>query len=772
MNTGFLGRDGFVWFVGVVEDRHDPEKLGRVKVRALGYHTEDKAKIKTDDLPWAEVMQPVGSNAMAGIGDSPIGIVEGSWIVGFFRDPDAMQEPVIMGTLPGKNTRVATQMNAHGSARGTGNQFGFYDPTTVSGDLPYEPDTTTHVGSGSGGTVSAGVKTTKPSEEDLKILSYREMMWPSTDLKTQTATISSHSQGLYDTFGTTRRLTIPRQRDSGENYGEGSRTTEWKWHHKQDSGHGGATVAEDKPGKIISTGYLEDDDTRDTTYGPFWPLTKEKADADRMPYPRLETILNSELTTVQRTYIRGLFEDGVYGSKKDGEFFDDLASSEKIILPRNDTNRLAQGGATITNINAAATTITLSYKVKPNVGKDDKVQFAGIVGMEALNGQTFTLTSASLGATSGTVGIAAPSQTPLGEYIRGGTMLADPHPMLASKANARERQINIGGEDLNSRMDYDDEGKYPGYWNQPSSRYAAEYPYNHVYESESGHVKEFDDTPGAERIHEYHRAGTYYEVDQEGTKVDYVKGDRYNISVHDDYLYVKGHVIWTGDNDVLIAANEKMSLTSKWRMKVASGGDIEVYSKRNLNFRADGDINMVAGGHINIEGECTKESDKTWKHSAGSRNAESPSRISMTAGTMEFFVPSAEKEDDESGRESYGRIDFNAHHRISMKVHDGFITREASDGESAIIDSAVGIYFNSEHEKKSPPDSFLAVGKEDGGQSDVIGIGQGYGKEGEKGKRHIAYTPDVLTYTTGQGAGLGIDEKTGDNIRKLRDDNI
>ncbi|MDP7420522.1 MAG: hypothetical protein QGH40_01525, partial [bacterium] len=592
--------------------------------------------------------------------------------------------------------------------------------------------------------------------------------WPSTDLKTQTATISSHSQGLYDTFGTTRRLTIPRQRDSGENYGEGSKTTEWKWHHDHNE-----VSPEDKAGKIISTGYLEDDDTRDATYGPWWPETKDAE--TRVPYPRLEKVAVSTLTTRQTEEIQSLFDEGVYGP---GKTTTQVAWLDEVVLPRADTNRLAQGGYAISNISASGVITLKSYKVYHGLSKGDKVQVAGVVGMETLNGQIFTLTNDAKNRITGklipitnSLMFTMPT-TEKGTYVRGGVVLLDPHPVLRNKADIRERQINIGGEDLNSRKDYEEDGEYPGYWNQPSSRYAAEYPYNHVYESESGHVKEFDDTPGAERIHEYHRAGTYYEVDQEGTKVDYVKGDRYNISVHDDYLYVKGHVIWTGDNDVLIAANEKMSLTSKWRMKVASGGDIEVYSKRNLNFRADGDINMVAGGHINIEGECTKESDSTWQHGAGSRNAESPSRISMTAGTMEFFVPSAEKEDDESGRESYGRIDFNAHHRISMKVHDGFITREASDGESAIIDSAVGIYFNSEHEKKSPPDSFLAAGKEDGGQSDVIGIGQGYGKEGEKGKRHIAYTPDVLTYTTGQGAGLGIDEKTGDNIRKLRDDNI
>ena len=37
----FMGLDGFVWFVGVVESRQDPAKLGRVQVRCLGFHTEN-----------------------------------------------------------------------------------------------------------------------------------------------------------------------------------------------------------------------------------------------------------------------------------------------------------------------------------------------------------------------------------------------------------------------------------------------------------------------------------------------------------------------------------------------------------------------------------------------------------------------------------------------------------------------------------------------------------------------------------------------------------
>ena len=38
----FMGFNGFTWWIGVVEDNNDPEKLGRVRVRCLGLHTENK----------------------------------------------------------------------------------------------------------------------------------------------------------------------------------------------------------------------------------------------------------------------------------------------------------------------------------------------------------------------------------------------------------------------------------------------------------------------------------------------------------------------------------------------------------------------------------------------------------------------------------------------------------------------------------------------------------------------------------------------------------
>ena len=97
----FMGLDGFIWFTGVVEDRNDPAKLGRVRVRCLGFHTEDRSEIPTEDLPWAHVMHTIHDPSMQGMGTTPSFLVEGTWVVGWFRDAVEKQQPIVMGTLPG-----------------------------------------------------------------------------------------------------------------------------------------------------------------------------------------------------------------------------------------------------------------------------------------------------------------------------------------------------------------------------------------------------------------------------------------------------------------------------------------------------------------------------------------------------------------------------------------------------------------------------------------------------------------------------------------------
>ena len=124
----FLGST-FNWFIGVVEDRTDPKKLGRVRVRAYGYNTDDKGELPTDELPWASIILSPDSASISGIGKSPTGIVEGSWVFGFFIDGKDAQQPAILGTLPGMPSEKSNSA------------FGFNDPTEKFPRYINEPDT-------------------------------------------------------------------------------------------------------------------------------------------------------------------------------------------------------------------------------------------------------------------------------------------------------------------------------------------------------------------------------------------------------------------------------------------------------------------------------------------------------------------------------------------------------------------------------------------------------------------------------------------------------
>ena len=116
MTQDFMGMDGFLWFAGVVEDREDPEKAGRVRVRCIGLHTDDLNSLPTEDLPWAQVMAPTDTPSMAGMGNTPSFLVEGTHVIGFFLDAATMQQPMVIGSIPGQPVEIADP------------DLGFYDP--------------------------------------------------------------------------------------------------------------------------------------------------------------------------------------------------------------------------------------------------------------------------------------------------------------------------------------------------------------------------------------------------------------------------------------------------------------------------------------------------------------------------------------------------------------------------------------------------------------------------------------------------------------------
>lgn len=117
MTTTVVGEQGFRWFIGKVEDRDDPKKLGRVRVRVYNVHPfttsgePDTAKVPKDHLPWAMPINSIisagiikdfgGDLRKDGIGLSTTGLVVGSTVIGFFADGNECQIPLIFGTLAG-----------------------------------------------------------------------------------------------------------------------------------------------------------------------------------------------------------------------------------------------------------------------------------------------------------------------------------------------------------------------------------------------------------------------------------------------------------------------------------------------------------------------------------------------------------------------------------------------------------------------------------------------------------------------------------------------
>ena len=138
-------------------------------------------------------------------------------------------------------------------------------------------------------------------------------------------------------------------------------------------------------------------------------------------------------------------------------------------------------------------------------------------------------------------------------------------------------------------------------WNEPDGLYNAQYPHNKVMETERGHIKEFDDTPGEERIHERHRTGTFYEIDSEGRKVTRVVNDNYDITLGNDYAYVSGNINITAGGDVNIKSSgpgQNINLTSTTgdiNLTAAVGPDSDV------NVQALDDVNVTAlTGDVNV----------------------------------------------------------------------------------------------------------------------------------------------------------------------------
>ena len=99
MIENLYNAQGFYWFFGVCESRDDPLKAGRCQIRIFGDHTANKEELPTKDLPWAIPMMPITSASISGKGTSPLGPVEGTWVIGWYLDGPDKQIPMMIGTI-------------------------------------------------------------------------------------------------------------------------------------------------------------------------------------------------------------------------------------------------------------------------------------------------------------------------------------------------------------------------------------------------------------------------------------------------------------------------------------------------------------------------------------------------------------------------------------------------------------------------------------------------------------------------------------------------
>lgn len=124
--------------------------------------------------------------------------------------------------------------------------------------------------------------------------------------------------------------------------------------------------------------------------------------------------------------------------------------------------------------------------------------------------------------------------------------------------------------------------------------YAAEYPYNNVKATESGHLFEMDDTPGAERMHLYHRSGTHVEMQPDGMMKIVSKSKRQDVTIADQEIIVNGdYKISIAGGSNIYVRNGVFEIQADNGLAINVKGELKLKGD-NIFMRADNKISLAA----------------------------------------------------------------------------------------------------------------------------------------------------------------------------------
>jgi GH24 family phage-related lysozyme (muramidase) len=554
------------FYTGVVEDRMDPIKLGRCRVRVVGIHTELKTILPTEDLPWAMPLQSLNSAAMSGIGQAPLGPVEGTWVVVFFQDEDT-QFPIIFGALGG----IPQDDGPIEEDTGT---LSLNDPNgTVSSD-----NNTVKVDK-NGEVVREGeVTPVEPKKEPtVKDQVVEGSTHGSAKPANQYTTVSKKAidlikagEGLAKKIGNNQVQAYPDPGSGGEPWTIGYGTTRI----------GGKPV---EPGQVITIQQAEQ-------------IFQEQIVRDYLPGVKssirglvTQSMIDACVSLAYNIGVGGFRRSSVCSNINRGDY---QGAANSFSLFNKASGRVLPG---LTKRRAEEAELFLhdgipnkGTEVKPNdetVKKEaeetNNLQDKPTPPVDSPN-QDGSPSSGTSNSASQEFGFRDPNEKyPLYKKEPDTNRLARHEFIEKTVVITKEAAVLKGVETAQSKT-----------WSQAIVPYNADYPFNQVYESEAGHLMEFDSTPGAERIHFYHKAGTYTEIDHNGTQVNRIIGDGFSICERNGHVYIGGSAFVTikGDSNVLVENALNLDVKGVTKIRVYNDANIQVGGNCKMNVTENFDI--------------------------------------------------------------------------------------------------------------------------------------------------------------------------------------
>lgn len=537
-------------FIGIIENRADPLKLGRCKVRVFGIHTHDKSILPTDDLPWALQLTP-NSAAMNGIGDSPTNYVNGTTVLVIFTD-EAKQVPVIMGSLVG-----IPQTNSKLIDSNQDSEITFDDEGTTTGHADSVAENPEELnpnvvqipteGSGNQGVleqaiVSAGI-TSKYARASILGICLVEC-----NFKLVAENLKYSNDRLLKVFPSIFNSN-PALAEAVAGLPE--------------------NTAEVIYGPITGKGKELGNDVIGDAYryrGRGFVQLTGKANYKKYSYAGVDLVNNPDLLldpSISAKVAVQYFLDRVKTSQDDVNYINFAIKAVGHNSPDIREKKFNAYYKFLGNLPTVAQTDKSTSNTAP---KDyDPANSINGIPKDRISGLNYGFSDPDL-------------KYPLVEYLN--------EPDTNRLARGRFKNTIVDNKDLSAIKNVPvADGSS---WNQPISAYNAQYPYNKVNESESGHIQEIDDTPGNERIHTYHRKGTFEEVDCNGSKVTRIVGDSYEI------LDRNGHIYITGNSDLTVSGNINILGQSNCNIKIYG----------NTNLSVHGDLTTNVGGNylLNVAG--------------------------------------------------------------------------------------------------------------------------------------------------------------------------